>query len=156
MLERRKKKRKKEKKKRRSEMIGDWREGKGKREKLNTMFGWGENREDKKQREENWEEGKPGRKFSLPSPQFSSSQIGRKRLERKVLSQHFYTNTLFISPLTTTNTTIFFLNISKLKYNQIIIIQTQEYNFKINQIITIKAKKKKEREEDRRQKIEVI
>ena len=53
MLERRKKKRKKEKKKRRSEMIGDWREGKGKREKLNTMFGWGENREDKKQREEN-------------------------------------------------------------------------------------------------------
>ena len=62
------------------------------------MFGWGENRKDGKQREENrventvWqkkengEEGKPGRKFSLSGPQFSSSQIGRKRLERKVLS----------------------------------------------------------------------
>ena len=48
----------------------------------NTMFGWGENRE----RKENGEQGKPGRKFSLPSPQFSSSQIRRKRLERKVLS----------------------------------------------------------------------
>ena len=32
---------------------------------------------------------------SLPSPQFSSSQIGRKRLERKVLARHFYTNTSF-------------------------------------------------------------
>ena len=30
------------------------------------------------QRRENGEEGKPGRKFSLPGPQFSSSQIGRK------------------------------------------------------------------------------
>ena len=151
MLERRKKKRKKEKKKRRSEMIGDWREGKGKREKPNTMFGWGENREDKKQREENWEEGKPGRKFSLPSPQFSLSQIGRKRLERKVLSQHFYTNALFLFPLTATNTTIFLSNISKLKHNQIIRIQTQKHNFKINQIIT-KKKTKKKKTKDRRQK----
>ena len=30
------------------------------------------------QKRENGEEGKPGRKFSLPGPQFSSSQIGRK------------------------------------------------------------------------------
>ena len=43
----------------------------------------------------------------------------------------------------TTNTTIFLSNISKLKHNQIIKIQTQKHNFKINQIITIKAKKKK-------------
>ena len=43
----------------------------------------------------------------------------------------------------TTNTTIFLSNISKLKHNQIIKIQTQKHNFKINQIRTIKAKKKK-------------
>ena len=49
----------------------------------------------------------------------------------------------------TTNTAIFLLNISKLKHNQIIIIQTQKHNFKINQIITIKAKKRKKK--DRRQ-----
>ena len=48
----------------------------------------------------------------------------------------------------TTSTTIFLSNISKLKHNQIIRIQTQKHNFKINQIITIKAKKKKT--EDRR------
>ena len=49
-----------------------------------------------------------------------------------------------------TNTTIFLSNISKLKHNQIIRIQTQKHNFKINQIITIKAKKKKKRNtEDR-------
>ena len=71
-----------------------------------------------------------------------------EKLERKVLSQHFYTNTLFLSPLTATNTmatntTIFLSNISKLKHNQIIRIQTQKRNFKINQIIAIKEKKKK-------------
>ena len=38
------------------------------------------------QKKENGEEGKSRRKFSLPGPQFSSSQIGGKRLERKVLS----------------------------------------------------------------------
>ena len=43
----------------------------------------------------------------------------------------------------TTNTTNFLSNISKLKHNQIIIIQTQKHNFKINQIITIKGKKRK-------------
>ena len=47
----------------------------------------------------------------------------------------------------TTNTTIFLSNISKLKNNQIIRIQTQKHNFKINQIITIKAKKKKKTED---------
>ena len=96
-------------------------------------------------------EGKPERKFSLPGPQFSSSQIGRKRLETKVLSQHFYTNALFLSHLTATNTTIFLSNNSKLKHNQIIRIQTQKHNFKINQIITKKRKKKRRRQktEDR-------
>ena len=49
-----------------------------------------------------------------------------------------------------TNTTIFLLNISKLKHNQIIRIQIQKHNFKINQIITTKAKKKKTK--DRKQK----
>ena len=53
----------------------------------------------------------------------------------------------------TTNTTIFLSNISKLKHNQIIRVQTQKQNFKINQIITIKAKKekkeKKKKTEDR-------
>ena len=53
-----------------------------------------------------------------------------------------------------TNTTIFLSNISKLKYNKIIRIQTQKHNFKINQIITIKAKKKKEKK--KRQKTEAI
>ena len=57
----------------------------------------------------------------------------------KVLSVLLYYRT------NTTNTTIFLSNISKLKYNQIIRIQTQKYNFKINQIITIKAKKKKKK-----------
>ena len=47
------------------------------------------------QNKENEEEGKLGRKFSLLSPQFSSSQIGRKMIERKVLSLYFYTNTSF-------------------------------------------------------------
>ena len=41
-----------------------------------------------------------------------------------------------------TNTTIFLSNIFKLKHNQITRIQTQKHSFKINQIITIKAKKK--------------
>ena len=51
----------------------------------NTVFGLGEFKDD----------GKLERKFSLPGPQNSSSQIGRKMLERKVLSQHFYKNTPF-------------------------------------------------------------
>ena len=59
------------------------------------MFDWGEFREDGKHREENRDEGKPGRKFSLLDPQNSSSQIRRKMLERNVLSQHFYENTPF-------------------------------------------------------------
>ena len=54
------------------------------------------------QKKENGEEGKPGRKFSLPGPQFSSSQIERKRLERKVLSQYFYTNDLSFLTVTAT------------------------------------------------------
>ena len=82
---------------------------------------------------------------SLPGPQFSSSQIRRKIVEKKVLSQHFYRNALTATNTKTTNTTIFLSNISKLKYNQIIKIQTQKHNSKINQIITIKAKKKKKR-----------
>ena len=46
-----------------------------------------------------------------------------------------------------TNTTIFLSNIFKLKHNQITRIQTQKHSFKINQIITIKAKKKGQRTE---------
>ena len=50
------------------------------------------------QKKENAEDGKPERKFSLPGPQFTSSQIGRKIVERKVLSPWNYTNTLFHLP----------------------------------------------------------
>ena len=103
------------------------------------------------QKKENVEDGKPGKNFSLPGPQFSSSQIRRKIVERKVLSQHFYRNALIAINTTATNTIIFLSNISKLKHNQIIRIQIQKHNFKINQIITIKAKKKKKKN-DRRQK----
>ena len=61
-------------------------------------FGWGEFTRDGKHRKENlsktvfftiWQAeenrkgGKRGRKFSLPGPKISSSQIGRKSLERK-------------------------------------------------------------------------
>ena len=102
------------------------------------------------QKKENAEDRKPGRKFSLLGPQFSSSQIRRKIVERKVLSQHLYKNALIATIIT-----IFLSTISKLKHNQIIRIQTQKHNFKINQIITIKKKKKRKRKEktkDRRQK----
>ena len=84
----------------------------------------------------------PEKVFSL-RPTFFILPNWEEKLERKVLSQHFYTNTLILSPLIATNTTIFLSNISKLKHYQIIRIQTQKHNFKINQIITIKAKKKK-------------
>ena len=56
----------------------------------------------------------------------------------------------------TTNTTIFLSNISKLKHNQIIKIQTQKHNFKINQIITIKAKKEKKKKRQKRLKTKAI
>ena len=96
----------------------------------------------------------PGESFLFRAHIFYPPKSGRKP-ERKVLSQHFYTNIPFLSPLittntTATNTTIFLSNISKLKHNQIIRIQTQKHNFKINQIITIKAKKKKKRKEKKR------
>ena len=74
------------------------------------MFGWGDFREDGKLREENRveniEKEKPGRKFSLPGPQFSSSQIGRKIVGRKVDLWHFYTNAL--SHLPSFSPTFFF------------------------------------------------
>ena len=73
-------------------------------------------------------------------------------VERKVLWKHFYTNTPFLSPLIAKNTTIFLSNISKLKHNQIIRIQTQKPNFKINQIITTKAKKKKKKKKEKEKK----
>ena len=59
-------------------------------------------------------------------------------MERKVLSQHLYKNALIATIIT-----IFLSTISKLKHNQIIRIQTQKHNFKINQIVTEKGKKKK-------------
>ena len=54
------------------------------------------------QRVKNTEDGKPGRKFSLPGPQISSSQIGRKTMERKVLSQPNYRNALSNPTVTAT------------------------------------------------------
>ena len=66
------------------------------------MFGWGdfrgmENIEGKIEwktlfstvweREENREIGKPGRKFSLPGPQISSPQIGKKGLSGKLMKK---------------------------------------------------------------------
>ena len=44
---------------------------------------------------ENKKDRKPGRKFSLLSPHFFILPNWEEKLERKVLSQHFYTNTLF-------------------------------------------------------------
>ena len=41
------------------------------------------------QKKENGEEGKPRRKFSLPGPQFSSSQIGRKIWREKCCESTF-------------------------------------------------------------------
>ena len=41
------------------------------------------------QKKENGEEGKPGRKSSLPGPQFSSSQIGRKIWREKCCESTF-------------------------------------------------------------------
>ena len=93
------------------------------------LFGWGR----QKTRE----------KVFSPGPTFFILPNREEKLKSKVLSQHLYTNTPFLSPLIATNTTIFISNIFKLKYNQIIRIQTQKHNFKINQIITIKGKKKK-------------
>ena len=54
------------------------------------------------QRVKNTEDGKSGRKFSLPGPQISSSQIGRKTIERKVLSQPNYRNALSNPTVTAT------------------------------------------------------
>ena len=47
------------------------------------------------QKKENTEDGKLERKFSLSSPQISSSQIERKIVGRKVDLWHFYTNALW-------------------------------------------------------------
>ena len=81
------------------------------------MFGWGNNREDGNKwrkigwktvfstvwhAEENAKDGKPERKFSLPGPQFASSQIGRKIVERKLLSLWNYTNALYHLPFSQT------------------------------------------------------
>ena len=41
------------------------------------------------EREENRKRGKPGRKFSLPGPQISSSQIGKKSLSGKLSHNTF-------------------------------------------------------------------
>ena len=102
-----------------------------------------------------WGRQKTREKVFSPRPTFFILSNHEEKPERKVLSQHFYTNTPFLSPFTTTNTTatnttIFLSNISKLQHNQIIRIQTQKHNFKINQIITIKAKQKRRRRRRRR------
>ena len=68
------------------------------------------------QKKENAEDRKPGRKFSLPGPQFTSSQIGRKIVERKVLSLWNYTNAL--SHLPSSQTQGLFWNQVKKKKKQ--------------------------------------
>ena len=68
------------------------------------------------QKKENAEDGKPERKFSLPGPQFTSSQIGRKIVERKLLSPWNYTNAL--SYLPSSQTQRLFWNQVKKKKNQ--------------------------------------
>ena len=54
------------------------------------------------QRVKNTEDEKPGRNFSLSGPQISSSQIERKTMERKVLSQPNYGNGLSFPTVTVT------------------------------------------------------
>ena len=86
-------------------------------------------------REGKWGRQKTREKVSSLGPTFFILLNLEEKLERKLSSQHFYTNTPFLSPFTATNTTatnttIFLLNISKLKHNQIIRIQTQKHNFK--------------------------
>ena len=81
------------------------------------MFGWVDFREDGKHREEKWVENsvfhclakgeiyrgwKTREKIFSPGPQISSSQIGRKTMERKVLSQPNYRNALSFPTVTAT------------------------------------------------------
>ena len=54
------------------------------------------------QRVKNTEDEKPGRNFSLSGPQISSSQIERKTMEKKVLSQPNYGNGLSFPTVTVT------------------------------------------------------
>ena len=83
----------------------------------NTMFGWVDFREDGKHREEKWVENsvfhclakgekyrgwKTREKIFSPGPQISSSQIGRKTMERKVLSRPNYRNALSFPMVTAT------------------------------------------------------
>ena len=67
-------------------------------------------------KKENAEDGKSKRKFSLPGPQFTYSQIGRKIVERKVLSLWNYTNAL--SHLFSSQTQRLFWNQVKKKKKQ--------------------------------------
>ena len=82
-----------------------------------TVFGWVDFREDGKHREEKWVENsvfhclakgekyrgwKTREKIFSPGPQISSSQIGRKTMERKVLSQPNYRNALSFPTVTAT------------------------------------------------------
>ena len=69
------------------------------------------------QKKKNAEDGKPERKFSLPSPQFTSSQIGRKIVERKVLSLWNYTNALSHLPSSQTQR-LFWNQVKKKKKKQ--------------------------------------
>ena len=84
---------------------------------INTVFGWVDFREDGNHREEKWVENsvfhylakgekyrgwKTREKIFSPGPQISSSQIGRKTMERKVLSRPNYRNALSFPTVTAT------------------------------------------------------
>ena len=103
---------------------------------------------------ENGEDRKPGRKFSLLGPHFLFSQIGRKSWREKCCHSTFTQIPRFslLSQLQTQQLQTQ-QSFSQTSLNSSIIrIQTQKHNFKINQIITKKAKKKRKKEKDRRQK----
>ena len=77
---------------------------------INTVFGWVDFREDGKHREEKWVENSvfhclaKGEKYRGWNyrEEISSSQIGRKTIERKVLSQPNYRNALSFPTVTAT------------------------------------------------------
>ena len=65
----------------------------GRMENIRRKIGWKIVFSTVWQKKENGEEGKLGRKFSLPGPQFSSSQIGRK-----IWREKFYESTFIQIP----------------------------------------------------------
>ena len=89
----------------------------GRMEKKGRKIGWKTMFFTVWQKKENAKDGKHGRKFSLPSPQFTSSQIGRKIMQRKVLSPWNYTNALSHLPSSQTQQ-LFWNQVKKKKKNR--------------------------------------